>query len=409
MTIQFSSRFGRIRPPASFVISDRARQLKLQGRDIIALSKGEPDFDTPLHIQEAATRAAAAGHTKYPPISGIPELKEAVARKFERDNGLRFSPRQIIISNGVKQVIANALLATVDHGDEVIIPAPYWVSYPDLTAFCGGVPVALATSSATQFKITPQQLEAAITPRTRWLLLNSPCNPSGAVYTREELLGLAAVLLRHPRVLVLCDDIYEHLIYDGIRFHTMAQVEPALSDRVLTANGVSKAYAMPGWRVGYGAGPAALIKSMETIQSQMTSGVNQISQWAAKEALDGPQGLVAEWRAEFQARRDLVVRRLGKVPGLQCTSPSGAFYAFPSCAELIGRTSTRGVRLDTDEAVATELLDAEGVALVHGSAFGCGPHIRVSYASSRESLEEACARIERFFASLMESKAVSAL
>lgn len=409
MTIQFSSRLGRIQPPASFVISDRARQLKLQGRDIIALSKGEPDFDTPQHIQEAATRAAAAGYTKYPPIPGIPELKEAVVRKFERENRIKYSPKQVLVSNGVKQVIANALLATLDHGDEVIIPAPYWVSYPELTAFCGGVPVVLATSPATRFKITPEQLEASITARTRWLVLNSPCNPSGAVYSKQELLDLAEVLLRHPRVLVLSDDIYEHLIYDGIEFHTMAQVAPELADRILTTNGVSKAYAMPGWRVGYGAGPTALIKAMETIQSQMTSGVNQISQWAAKEALDGPQDLVAEWRAEFQARRDLVMGRLRKIPGMQCDTPSGAFYAFPSCAELIGRTSARGVRLDTDEAVATELLDTEGVALVHGSAFGCGPYIRISYASSRESLMEACTRIDRFYASVMESNTSSPL
>jgi aspartate aminotransferase len=402
--MQFSSRFGRIRPPASFVISQRARDLKAQGRDVIALSAGEPDFDTPMHIQEAAARAAAAGHTKYPPIPGIPQLKDAVSRKFARDNGLNYAPNEILISNGVKQVIGNAMLATVDHGDEVIVPAPYWVSYPEITAFCGGIPVILATSAATGFKITAAQLEAAITPKTRWLVLNSPCNPSGAVYSRGELSELAQVLLRQPHVLVLCDDIYEHLIYDGIEFSTIAQVEPGLRDRTLTCNGVSKAYAMPGWRVGFGGGPAALIKAMETVQSQMTSGVNQISQWAAKEALDGPQHLVGEWRAEFQARRDLVVKRLKSTPGLSCTSPSGAFYAYPSCGDLLGRMSPRGVPLYSDEIVATELLLTEGVALVHGSAFGCAPHVRVSYAASREKLIDACTRIERFCTAVMETK-----
>lgn len=401
--MRFTSRLGRIRPPASFLISQRARDLRAEGRDIIALSAGEPDFHTPEHIQEAAARAAAEGHTKYPPIPGIPELKEAISRKFERDNGLRYGSREIIVCNGVKQAIANAFLATVDHGDEVVIPAPYWVSYPDIAAFCGGVPIVLPTTASAGFKISAAQLEAALTPRTRWLVLNSPCNPSGAVYTREELAELAVVVRRHPEVMVLCDDIYEHLIYDGISQATMASVAPDLRERTLTVNGVSKAYAMPGWRVGFAGGPASLIKAMETIQSQMTSGVCQISQWAAKAALDGPQTLVDEWRQEFQSRRDLVIGMLSRIPGLECSIPSGAFYAFPSCAALLGRQSPRGVRLDSDETVATELLQTEGVALVHGGAFGCAPHIRISYAASRDKLTEACERLARFATHVMES------
>ena len=393
-----SEALERVAPSATVAISQKARTMAQEGRDIIALSAGEPDFDTPLHVREAAIRAMAEGKTRYTNVDGIPELKAAVARKFKRDNGLSASADEIMISSGGKQIIFNALLATLNTGDEVVIPVPYWVSYPEIVRLCDATPVFAMADASTGFKLTPEALEAAITPRTKWLILNTPSNPSGAAYTADELKALTTVLLRHPHVHILTDDIYEVLVYDGGTFATVAQVEPALQERTLTMNGVSKSHAMTGWRIGYCTGPKALIGAMTKLQGQSTTNPASISQWAAVEALDGPQDFLAGWRAIFQDRRDLVVRGLNANTGLDCLTPQGAFYAFPSVGNLLGRTSKSGARLETDEDFVMALLDETGVALVHGAAFGSPGSMRLSYAASTDELEAAIARIQEFCA-----------
>ncbi|TFF27363.1 pyridoxal phosphate-dependent aminotransferase [Jiella endophytica] len=390
----------RVKPSATIAVSQKARDLKAKGRDVIGLGAGEPDFDTPDNIKEAAIDAIRRGETKYTPVSGIPELRQAIAAKFKRENGLDYKPEQTIVGTGGKQILFNAFMATLNPGDEVIIPAPYWVSYPEMVAICGGSPVFAETKIADNFKLTPEALEAAITPKTKWFLFNSPSNPTGAAYTEAELRALADVLMRHSHVWVLTDDMYEHLVYGDFVFTTPAQVEPALYDRTLTMNGVSKAYAMTGWRIGYGAGPLPLIKAMDMIQGQQTSGACSIAQWAAVEALNGPQDFIPKNREIFQGRRDLVVGMLNQARGIECPSPEGAFYVYPSCKGLIGKTAPSGKVIETDEDFVTELLEAEGVAVVHGSAFGLGPNFRISYATSEALLEEACSRIQRFCGSL---------
>ncbi|MCB8821535.1 pyridoxal phosphate-dependent aminotransferase [Microvirga rosea] len=395
-----SDALSRIKPSATIVITQKARDLKAQGRDVISLSVGEPDFDTPDNIKEAAIAAIRRGETKYTPVSGIVPLREAIARKFKRENGLDYKPSQTIVSTGGKQVIYNALLATLNPGDEVIIPAPYWVSYPEMVGLCGGKPVFVDTTMAHNFKLQPEPLERAITPRTKWIILNSPSNPTGAAYTRAEMKAITDVLMRHPHVWVLTDDMYEHLTYGDFEFVTPAQVEPGLYDRTLTMNGVSKAYAMTGWRIGYAAGPEHLIKAMDFVQGQQTSGAASISQWAAVEALDGPQDHLPRFKKAFEERRDLVVSMLNQSKYLKCPMPEGAFYVYPSCAEAIGKTAPSGKLLQTDEDFVSELLETEGVAAVHGSAFGLGPNLRISYATSSAALEDACNRIQRFCGSL---------
>jgi aspartate aminotransferase len=396
-----SAALSRISPSATIAITQKARDLRAAGRtDILSLSIGEPDFDTPEHVCAAARAAIAAGSTRYPPVSGVPVLKEAVVRKFERDNGLQYATNEVIVGSGAKQVIADAMMATLNSGDEVLIPAPYWVSYPQLTQLCGAKPVFLATRAEDGFLLQPHVLEAAITPRTRWLILNSPSNPTGAVIDRSTLAALAEVLSRHPHVWVLTDDIYEHLIYTDSPYSTLAQVWPDLRERTLTVNGVSKAYAMTGWRIGFAGGPAPLVKAMELIQSQLTGGASSIAQWAAAAALDGPQDFVSRCRQSFRSRRDRVVARLREVPGIECAMPAGAFYAFPSCNALLGRETVSGKILRTDEDFVRELLEETGVAAVHGSAFGSPGFFRVSYAASSETLDEACRRIEQFCTSL---------
>jgi len=377
-------------------MSQHARELKAQGRDIIALSAGEPDFDTPPHVLEAASEAMSKGHTRYTTVSGIPELREAIRKKFLRENGLEFAVDQILVSTGGKQVIANAMLATIDPGDEVVIPAPYWVSYPELVSFCGGSPVLLPSDAKSDFVVSPAQLEGAITAKTKWLILNSPCNPSGAVYAEADLVALADVLRRNPHVHVLADDIYEHLIYSGLPFRTLAAVAPDLSGRILTMNGVSKAYAMTGWRIGYAGGPKYLIKAMEKIQGQTTSCPNSVAQWAAVAALEGPQDFLAVRRQSFAKRRDHVVAELNAAPGIFCGTPDGAFYAYPSCVGTFGKRTPGGVHIVNDESFCRALLDETGVAVVYGSAFGIPGHFRVSYAASIEQLAEACRRIRAF-------------
>jgi aspartate aminotransferase len=395
-----SDALSRIKPSATIVITQKARDLKAQGRDVISLSVGEPDFDTPDNIKEAAIAAIRRGETKYTPVSGIVPLREAVARKFKRENGLDYKPSQTIVSTGGKQVIYNALLATLNPGDEVIVPAPYWVSYPEMVGLCGGTPVFVDCTMEHNFKLQPEPLERAITPKTKWLILNSPSNPTGAAYTRAEMKALTDVLMRHPHVWVLTDDMYEHLTYGDFEFVTPAQVEPGLYDRTLTMNGVSKAYAMTGWRIGYAAGPEHLIKAMDFVQGQQTSGASSIAQWAAVEALDGPQDHLPRFKKAFEERRDLVVSMLNQSKYLKCPMPEGAFYVYPSCAEAIGKTAPSGKVLKTDEDFVSELLETEGVAAVHGSAFGLGPNFRISYATSNAALEDACNRIQRFCGSL---------
>lgn len=397
-----SSAAERIKPSATNSTSQRARELRASGRDVIALSAGEPDFDTPKHVLEAAAEAMAKGHTRYTPVSGIPELREAIRQKFLRENGLDFEIGQIMVSTGGKQVIANAMLATIDPGEEVVIPAPFWVTYPELVSFCGGTPVIVPTSAEMNFAMTAQDLEEALTPKTKWLILNSPCNPSGGVYSESELEALAEVLRRHPQVHVLCDDIYEHLIYSDTPFRTLAAVAPDLADRILTMNGVSKAYAMTGWRIGYAGGPKHLLKAMEKIQGQTTSCANSIAQWAAVAALTGPQDFLAERHESFRRRRDLVVRRLNEAPGLQCRTPDGAFYVYPSCEGTFGKKTRSGAEIPSDEAFCRMLLDETGVAVVHGTAFGLPGHFRVSYAASEDQLVEACKRIGDFCAGLAQ-------
>ena len=392
-----STALRRVKPSPTIAVSAKARELVAQGRDVISLGAGEPDFDTPDNIKEAAIRAIREGKTKYTDVDGVPELKAAVAGKFRRENGLEYSTKQVSVGPGGKAVIYNALVATVSPGDEVLIPAPYWVSYPDMALLAGGEPAFVETRLEDGFKLRPEALDAAITPRTKWLILNQPSNPTGAAYTADELRALGEVLIRHPHVWVLTDDMYEHLIYDGFEFHTIAAVVPELYDRTLTMNGVSKAYAMTGWRIGYAGGPEALIKAMAKVESQSTSNPCSISQWAAVEALNGPQDFIPARAKVFQERRDLVVSMLNQSNGLKCPTPEGAFYAYPSCEGLIGRTSAAGLALNTDEDVAAGLLE-EGVAVVHGAAFGLSPFFRISYATSTEVLEEACRRIQRFCA-----------
>ena len=397
MTI-LNKRLAQAQPSATYRIIDRVAERRAQGATIISLCAGEPDFDTPEHIRQAGIDAIRNGHTRYTQVAGVRALREAVAEKFRRENGLDVTWQDTLVSNGGKHVIYNALAATLNEGDEVIVPAPYWVSYPEMVELCGGTPKVLQCGAEEGFKLTPAALDRAITANTRWLILNSPSNPTGAVYSRQELQGLAEVLLKHPHVLVLADDIYEHLLFDDQRFYTLAQVEPRLAPRVLTMNGVSKAYAMTGWRIGFATGPRWLLEAMEKLQGQQTSGASAISQHAAIAALSGPQDFVQASRAVFQRRRDLVVALLNATPGLTCMNPSGAFYAFASCAGLLGRTSPGGKLLHTDEDVAHALLDEANVAVVHGSAFGLAPYLRIAYALDDDALRQACAAIHRFCA-----------
>jgi aspartate aminotransferase len=390
----------RVKPSPTIGVTNLARELKAAGRDVIGLGAGEPDFDTPDNIREAAKRAIDAGHTRYTQVDGISELKTAIASKFKRENSLDYKPSQISVGTGGKQVIFNALAVTLNPGDEVIIPAPYWVSYPDMVILTGGTPVAIDTTLERGFKIQPEALDRAITPKTKWLILNSPSNPTGAAYTRAELKKLTDVLIRHPQVWILTDDMYEHLVYDDFAFSTVAQIEPGLYERTLTLNGVSKTYCMTGWRIGYGGGPEPLVKAMSTYQSQSTSNPCSIAQWAAVEALTGPQGFIAKHNRVFKERRDLVVSMLNQARGISCPKPDGAFYVYPSCAGTIGKTAPSGKRLERDDDFVRELLEAEGVAVVQGSAFGAGPAFRISYATKTEDLEEACRRIQRFCGNL---------
>ncbi|MEO0881744.1 MAG: pyridoxal phosphate-dependent aminotransferase [Pseudomonadota bacterium] len=400
--LTLSEAVNRVQPSATIAVTTKASELKRAGADVIGLGAGEPDFDTPDNIKEAAAKAIRDGKTKYTPADGMPELKEAICAKFERDNGLSYEPSQVNVSPGGKPVIFNAFLATLNPGDEVIVPAPYWVSYPEMVRMAGGTPSIVACGPNANYKLTPEALEAAITPKTKWLVLNSPSNPTGAAYTETELRGLADVLLRHPQVWVLTDDMYEHLVYDDFAFRTMAQIEPGLYDRTLTMNGVSKAYAMTGWRIGYAAGPAELIGAMRKVMSQSTSNPCSISQWASVEALNGTQAFLPERNAIFKQRRDMVVAELNKAEGLTCGTPEGAFYVYPNCAGAIGKRSPAGSLIQTDEDFCAALLEEELVAAVFGGAFGLSPAFRVSYATSTEALTEACLRIQRFCASLTE-------
>lgn len=391
---------NRIQPSATIAVSTKARQLKAAGRDIISLSAGEPDFDTPQNIKDAAKAALDAGKTKYTDVDGIPELKAAIVAKFKRENNLDYKASQVSVGTGGKQVLYNALLATLNPGDEVIMPAPCWVSYADIVILGGGTPVFAETTLENGYKLQPEALEAAITPKTKWFIFNSPSNPTGAVYSAADIKKLTDVLLRHPHVWVLTDDMYEHLIYDGLTFASVAEVEPKLYDRTLTMNGLSKAYCMTGWRLGYAAGPEPLIKAMCKLQSQSTSNPSSIVQWAGVEALNGPQDFIAKNNAVFVERRDLVVSMLNQANGIVCPKPQGAFYVYPSIKGTIGKTSKAGVKIGTDEDFVTALLEEEGVAVVHGAAFAGSPSFRVSYAASTQSLKEACTRIQRFCGNL---------
>ncbi len=391
---------SRVKPSATMTATQKARDLTAKGREIISLSVGEPDFDTPDNIKEAAIAAIKRGETKYPPVLGIPPLREAIAMKFKRENGLDYKASDTIVGTGGKQILYNAFLVTMNKGDEVIIPAPYWVSYPEMVAINWGERVIVPTRLEKGFKLQAEDLERAITPRTKWVILNSPSNPTGAAYTRDELKALTEVLMRHPHVWVLTDDMYEHLVYGDFVFATPAQIEPALKPRTLTMNGVSKAYAMTGWRIGYAAGPAELIKAMDMVQGQQTSGACTISQWASVEALTGPQDFIPVRRKAFEERRDLVVSMLNQARHLECPKPEGAFYVYPSVAGAIGKTTPSGKTIETDEDFVTELLEREGVAVVHGSAFGQGPNFRVSYATSLKQLGDACRKIQKFTAEL---------
>ncbi|MGD9869151.1 MAG: pyridoxal phosphate-dependent aminotransferase [Hyphomicrobiales bacterium] len=395
-----SDALNRVKPSPTIAVSNKAAELKAAGHDVIGLGAGEPDFDTPDNIKQAAIDAINRGETKYTAVDGIPELKQAICRKFSRENGLTYTPKQVTVGTGGKQVLYNALIATLNPGDEVIIPAPYWVSYPDIVYLGGGEPVFVETRMEDGFKITPEALEKAITPKTKWFLFNSPSNPTGSAYTEKELKALTDVLLKHPNVWVLTDDMYEHLVYDGFKFTTPAQVEPRLYDRTLTMNGVSKAYAMTGWRIGFAAGPEPLIAAIRKVQSQSTSNPSSVSQWAAVEALDGPQDFIAPRAQAFKERRDLVVSMLNQAKGIHCPTPEGAFYVFPSCKGCIGKTTPKGKTIENDEDFVTALLEEEGVAVVQGAAFGLSPFFRISYATSTEALEEACRRIQRFCGNL---------
>jgi aspartate aminotransferase len=395
-----ADRLSRIKPSPTIAVSTKAAELKTAGADVIGLGAGEPDFDTPEHIKQAATAAMAAGKTKYAPVAGIPELRRAICDKFKRDNGLTYTPDQITVNCGGKQSIYNALMASLNPGDEVIIPAPYWVSYPDITLLAEGEPVIVNCPENANFKMTPAALEAAITPKTKWLILNSPSNPTGAAYTRADMVALGEVLKKHPHVWVMTDDIYEFIVYDDFEFTTFAQAVPEMYDRTLTLNGLSKAYCMTGWRVGYAAGPVDIIKAMNKIQSQSTTGTSTISQWASVAALDGDHSFIPEHNKVFKDRRDLVVSMLNQATGLTCATPEGAFYVYPSCAGAMGKTTPEGKLLKTDEDFVTYLLETEGVAAVHGEAFGLSPHFRISYATSTDLLEDACQRIQRACAAL---------
>ncbi|WP_226627271.1 pyridoxal phosphate-dependent aminotransferase [Alloyangia pacifica] len=391
-----SETLSRVKPSPTVAVTQLANELKAAGKDVIGLGAGEPDFDTPDHIKDAAKAAMDAGKTKYTAPDGILELKQAICAKFARDNGLSYKPSQISVSTGGKQVLFNAFLATLNPGDEVIIPAPYWVSYPDMVKLGQGEPVIIEGAPERGYKITPEQLEAAITPKTKWFLFNSPSNPTGAGYSRAELKALTDVLMKHPHVWIMSDDMYEHLAYDGFEFCTPAEVEPALYERTLTCNGVSKAYAMTGWRIGYAGGPEPLIAAMRKIQSQSTTNPCSISQWAAVEALNGPQDFLGEWVEVFKRRRDLVVDALNAIEGIECPTPEGAFYVYPTIGGLLGKTSASGKKIDTDEDFATALLEENGVAVVFGAAFGLSPAFRISYATSDATLTEACKRIAAF-------------
>jgi len=395
-----AKRLSRIKPSATMAVSAKARDLKAAGRDVIGLGAGEPDFDTPDNIKDSAIQAIRDGDTKYTNVDGTPALKEAIAAKFQRDNGLDYATDQITVGTGGKQVLYNALMATLDPGDEVIIPAPYWVSYPDMVLLAEGEPVIVDCPAEDGFLLTPEALEAAITPKTKWLILNSPSNPTGAAYDRDAMKSLTDVLMRHEHVHIMTDDMYEKLVYGNFTFVTPAQVEPGLKNRTLTVNGVSKAYAMTGWRIGFAGGSPELIKAMAKIQSQSTSNPSSVSQAAALAALTQPEDYIAERNAAFVERRDYVVDALNACEGLTCPRPDGAFYVFPSCADTIGKKTASGKVIESDEDFVTELLESEGVAVVHGAAFGLSPHFRISYATSLEALKDACARIERFCASL---------
>jgi aspartate aminotransferase len=395
-----SAALSRVKPSATLAADAKARELKAQGRNVISLAAGEPDFDTPDNIKEAAIKAIRDGKTKYTNVDGIPELKEAIVGKFQRENGLTYKVSQVNVSPGGKPVIWNAMISTLNPGDEVIIPTPYWVSYWDIVLLAGGTPKAVATSADTGFKLQPADLEAAITPKTKWVFLNSPSNPSGAAYTKAELRAIADVLLRHPHVWILTDDMYEHLVFGDFQFWTIAQVEPQLYDRTLTMNGVSKAYAMTGWRIGYAAGPEALIKSMAKVMSQTTSNPCSISQYAAVEALNGTQEFIKPNAKLFEERRDLVVSMLNQANGIHCPTPEGAFYVYPSVEKLLGKTSPSGKVITSDQDFAVELLEQEGVSVVFGAAFGLSPFFRISYATSNAVLEDACTRIQRFCAAV---------
>jgi len=395
-----ADRLNRIKPSPTMAVTGRAQELKAAGHDVIGLGAGEPDFDTPDNVKQAAIDAIKAGDTKYTAVDGTPALKKAVCAKFKRDNGIDYEPSQINIGVGGKQVLFNAILATVDEGDEVIIPTPYWVSYPDMVLLAGGTPVFVATSAETSFRMRPEDLEAAITPRTKWLILNSPSNPTGAAYSPDEMKALTDVLMRHPHVWVMADDIYEKIIYDNFVFSTVVQVEPGLYDRTLTINGVSKAYAMTGWRIGFAGGPVELIKAMGKLQSQSTTNAASMSQAAAVEALNGDQSFLAPRNAAFKKRRDMVVGLLNDTPGLSCLTPEGAFYVYPSCAGVIGKTTPDGKTIESSEDYATYLLESVGVAVVHGVAFGLDPYFRISYATADEVLKDACGRIKKASAAL---------
>ena len=399
MTV-IAQRLSRIKPSPTNALTGLVAELKAAGRDIIGLGAGEPDFDTPSNIGAAGKRAIDEGQTRYTPVPGTMELRQAICSKFARENDLDYAPNQIIVSCGGKQVLYNALMATLDPGDEVIIPAPYWVSYPDMVLLAEGTPVIVEGREAHGFKVTAEDLEAAITPRTKWVMFNSPSNPTGAAYTRDELRSLTGVLLRHDHVWVMTDDIYEHVVYDGFEFTTVAQAEPGLLDRTLTINGVSKAYAMTGWRLGYGAGPVELIRAMTVVQSQSSTHTSSVSQAAAVEALNGRQDFIQPHNDLFRERRDLVVSMLNRTEGVSCRTPEGAFYVYPSCGALIGRTAPDGTVISDDSAFCTYLLESEGVAVVPGAAFGMSPYFRISYAASTESLTEACSRIQRACAAL---------
>ncbi len=395
-----AERLSRVKPSPTIAVTNKARELKAAGHDVIGLGAGEPDFDTPQHIKDAAKSAIDRGETKYTAVGGTPELKEAICAKFKRDNNLDYKPNQIIVGTGGKQVLYNAFMASLDPGDEVIIPAPYWVSYPDMAILAEGKPVFVDCPQETGFKLQPADLEKAITPKTKWLVLNSPSNPTGAGYTWDDMKKITDVLMKHPHVWVLTDDMYEHLVYDDFKFCTPAEVEPGLYDRTLTVNGVSKAYCMTGWRIGFAGGPANLIKAMTDIQSQSTSNPSSVSQAASVAALNGPHDFIKANNEVFKQRRDLVVSMLNQASGLNCPTPEGAFYVYPSCKGVIGKKTPDGKVIESDSDFVSALLEAEGVAAVQGEAFGLSPHFRISYATATELLEEACTRIQRFCGSL---------